>query len=154
MLTDVAVRKAQKRDKPFKLYDSGGLFLMVTMAGGKLWRLRYAIGGKEKLLSLGPYPEVTLAAARQARDDARTTLRAGRDPSLIRKQLRAQATNEERTPTRSVPSRRSPALGTRCTRDIGPIATRPTCSAASRPWSFPSSARSTSARSRHRWCST
>ncbi len=97
MLTDVAVRKAQKRDKPFKLYDSGGLFLMVTTAGGKLWRLRYAIGGKEKLLSLGPYPEVTLAAARQARDDARTTLRAGRDPSLIRKQLRTQATNEERT---------------------------------------------------------
>lgn len=52
-----------KCDKPFKLYDSGGLFLMVNTAGGIVWRLRFAIGGKEKLLGLGPYTEVTLDAA-------------------------------------------------------------------------------------------
>lgn len=96
MLTDIAVRKAQARDKPYKMFDSNGLFLLVTPAGGKLWRFRYKIGGKEKLLSIGPYPEVTLAAARDARDEARAGLRAGRDPSLVRKQLRAQAANEDR----------------------------------------------------------
>ena len=80
MLTDIAVRKAQVRDKPYKMFDSNGLFLLVTPAGGKLWRFRYKIGGKEKLLSIGPYPEVTLAAARDARDEARAGLRAGRDP--------------------------------------------------------------------------
>ena len=96
MLTDIAIRKAQARDKPYKMFDSNGLYLLVTPAGGKLWRFRYKIGGKEKLLSIGPYPEVTLAAARDARDEARAGLRAGRDPSLVRKQLRAQAANDDR----------------------------------------------------------
>jgi len=95
-LTDVAVRKAIPRDKPFKLFDGGGLHLMVMPGGGKLWRMRYALAGKEKLLSFGPYPEVGLAAARAAREDARQTLRAGRDPSLDRRMRRAQAANTER----------------------------------------------------------
>nr|WP_249296606.1 Arm DNA-binding domain-containing protein [Acidiphilium multivorum] len=56
MLADIAIRKARARDKPHKMFDFNGLFLLVTPAGGKLWRFRYKIGGKEKLLSIGPYP--------------------------------------------------------------------------------------------------
>ena len=103
MLTDIAVRKAQVRDKPYKMFDPNGLFLLVTPAGGKLSRFRYKIGGKEKLLSIGPYPEVMVSAARDARDEARAGAQAGRDLSLVRRQLRAQAANYERFST----SRRS-----------------------------------------------
>lgn len=65
--------------------DSGGLFVFVTPAGGKLWRLRYRYNGKEKTLSLGSYPEVTLLDARRARDTAKEMLKSGRDPSLQKK---------------------------------------------------------------------
>jgi integrase len=96
MLTNATAEKAKPRDKPYKLYDSGGLFLMVTPAGGKLWRMRYILAGKEKLLSFGPFPEVTITAARDARDAARAHLRALRDPSLVRKVLRASAADSDR----------------------------------------------------------
>src|SRR5205823_8716591 len=58
----------------------GGLHMHVTTSGGKLWRLRYEYGGREKLLSFGPYPEVSLAEAREQRDAAKAMLRDGRDP--------------------------------------------------------------------------
>jgi hypothetical protein len=82
---------AAKAEKAYKMYDSGGLFLLVTKGGGKLWRMKYELGGREKLLSFGPYPDVTITAARDARDAARVELRAGRDPSLTRKVMRANA---------------------------------------------------------------
>jgi hypothetical protein len=82
MQTDTAIRKAKAGDKPFKMADSGGLHLYVSTAGGKLWRFRYLYGGKEKLLSLGPYPQISLFDARAARDAAKATLREGRDPSI------------------------------------------------------------------------
>lgn len=85
MLTDTAVRKAKASDKPYKLADSGGLHLFVSPAGGKLWRFRYSYGGKEKLLSIGPYDAVSLIDARAARDAAKATLRDGRDPGVIKK---------------------------------------------------------------------
>jgi integrase len=85
MLTDTAIRRAKAGDKPFKLADSGGLHLYVSTAGGKLWRFRYSYGGKEKLLSLGPYPQISLIDARAARDAAKATLRDGRDPSIQKK---------------------------------------------------------------------
>lgn len=85
MLTDTAIRKAKAGDKPFKMADSGGLHLYVSTAGGKLWRFRYQYGGKEKLLSLGPYPDISLSDARAARDAAKATLREGRDPSVQKK---------------------------------------------------------------------
>lgn len=91
MLTDVAARKAKGAEKPYKLSDSQGLFLYVQPNGSRLWRMKYRFGGKERLLSFGKYPEVTLSSARQARDDARAELREGRDPSLTRKQRRAKA---------------------------------------------------------------
>ncbi|AZO57705.1 DUF4102 domain-containing protein [Mesorhizobium sp. M8A.F.Ca.ET.057.01.1.1] len=81
----MAARKAEKRDKAYKLYDSGGLHMVVATSGGKLWRMKYQFGGKEKLLSFGPYPEVTLSAAREARDEARAQLRAGKDPGVAKK---------------------------------------------------------------------
>jgi hypothetical protein len=62
-LTDTKVRKAKTREKAYRLSDSGSLFLWVTPAGGKLWRWTYVYLGKEKLMSFGKYPEVTLAIA-------------------------------------------------------------------------------------------
>jgi integrase len=83
-LTDVTVRTAKPRDKPYKLSDSGGLYVEVTPAGGKRWRWKYRIEGREKLLSMGVYPDVPLVLARVRRDDARKLLANGVDPSLHR----------------------------------------------------------------------
>src|SRR5512143_2481870 len=85
MLTDLQCRKAKPDAKPFKLPDSHGLHLYVTPAGGKHWRYRYELGGKEKTLTIGPYPAVSLTGARTARDLAKTALRDGRDPSLAKR---------------------------------------------------------------------
>lgn len=63
-LTDVAIRKARKGPKAYKLGDSAGLFLLVEKSGGKLWRMKYRIDGREKKLAIGRYPEIGLAEAR------------------------------------------------------------------------------------------
>lgn len=84
-LTDSAIRSAKPRDRDYKLADSGGLYLLVTPAGGKLWKLKFRVAGKEKKLSLGAYPTVKLADARKARDNARAQLVAGVDPAHERK---------------------------------------------------------------------
>ncbi len=81
-LTDVQARKAAPREKDYKLADSGGLYLFVTTKGHRGWRMKYRFAGKEKLLSFGPYPEVSLAAARDKRDAARRQLREHKDPSI------------------------------------------------------------------------
>lgn len=90
-LTDTAIRQAKPADKAFKLTDGGGLFLLVRPSGGKLWRMKYRIDGKEKLLSLGAYPEVGLAAARKARAAAREQLAAGIDPSEAKQDAKRAA---------------------------------------------------------------
>ena len=96
-LTDVSVRGAKAVDKPLKLFDERGLFLLVTPSGGKWWRLKYRFEGKEKSLSLGTYPDTPLKLAREARDDARKMVAQGIDPSAQRqatKNARAErATN-------------------------------------------------------------
>ena len=79
-LKDLEVRHSQGRERPFKLSDGGGLHLLVQPNGSKLWRLKYPFGGKEKLLSLGKYPGVTLAAARARRGEAKALLAEGLDP--------------------------------------------------------------------------
>jgi integrase len=84
-LSDVAIRKAKPADKPQRLFDGGGLYMEVSPAGGKLWRLKYRHAGKEKRLALGSYPEVPLALARERRDDARKLLAQGVDPGAHRK---------------------------------------------------------------------
>nr|HIL74047.1 DUF4102 domain-containing protein [Rhodospirillales bacterium] len=87
-LTDTAIRKAKPRDKPYKLYDERGLFLLVNLKGGKWWRFKYRFDGKEKQLSLGVYPDVGLKDARELRDDARKQVAAGINPSENRKAQR------------------------------------------------------------------
>lgn len=80
MLTDKAVRAAASRDKAYKLADSRGLHLHVSASGYKSWRYKYRFEKKERLLTLGAYPEVSLADAREKRDEAKKILRDGRDP--------------------------------------------------------------------------
>lgn len=87
-LSDIAVRNAKHEDKPRKLADEKGLFLLIHPNGSKYWRMKYRIVGKEKLLALGVYPEVTLATARQRRDDARKMISNGVDPSLVKQQVK------------------------------------------------------------------
>lgn len=95
MLTETAVRKAKAPAKPTKLSDERGLYLLCTPSGGKWWRFKYRYGGKEKLLSLGTYPEVSLANARASREEARRHLAAGVDPSAARQG--AKRLNDEAT---------------------------------------------------------
>jgi len=90
-LTDLAIRKTKPDAKQIKLSDSGGLQLIVTPKGAKHWRLAYRHHGKQKSLSLGSYPVVSLADARNARDAARKLLITGADPSLHRKLERQSA---------------------------------------------------------------
>jgi len=90
-LTDTAIRNAKPSNKQSKLFDGGGLFLLVTPSGGKWWRLKYRSGGKEKLLSLGTYPEVSLKEARERREDARKQIANGVDPSEAKKAAKREA---------------------------------------------------------------
>ncbi|MEO8777685.1 MAG: integrase arm-type DNA-binding domain-containing protein [Rhodanobacter sp.] len=87
-LTDTAVGKAAPRGKPHKLADGGCMYLEVMPTGAKYWRLKYRHGGKEKRLALGVYDRVTLAAARNRREDARRLLADGVDPGAARKQAK------------------------------------------------------------------
>lgn len=84
-LSDTKIRTAKSQEKDFKLFDGGGLFLLVTSSGGKLWQFKYRFGGKEKKLSFGMYPEVSLADAREKRDAARKEVAAGINPGVARK---------------------------------------------------------------------
>lgn len=84
-LTDSAIRHSKGGDKPIKLYDERGLFLLVVPTGGKWWRFKYQFNGREKQLSLGVYPDVGLKEARERRDELRKQVAAGLDPSDVRK---------------------------------------------------------------------
>ena len=84
-LTDTAIKKAKPGAKPSKLSDGKGLYLLVSPAGSKLWRWKYRVLGKEKVLALGAYPAVSLAQAREGQDKARKMLATGNDPMVIRK---------------------------------------------------------------------
>lgn len=84
-LTDTAIRKIKPTEKPFKMADSSGLYLLIKPNGSKLWYMKYRIDGKEKKLAFGPYPDVSLFKARQLRDTARAKVREGADPSADKK---------------------------------------------------------------------
>jgi hypothetical protein len=84
-LTDIEIKKAKVTEKAYSLNDSGGLYLWITPAGGKLWRWAYRFDGKEKLMSLGKYPDVSLALARERHSEARKLFATGVDPMAQRK---------------------------------------------------------------------
>lgn len=88
-LTDLQVSKAKPQEKQVTLFDGGGLFLLVTPTGGKLWRLKYRFAGKERLISFGAYPTVSLTDARQRREDAKKLIFNGIDPGDIKKAQKA-----------------------------------------------------------------
>lgn len=91
MLTDTAIRKAKPKEKPYKVSDSQGLYLLVNPRGSKLWRVKYRMNGVERKLALGSYPEITLAEARSARDAARRQLAHSIDPNFVKRQERIEA---------------------------------------------------------------
>ena len=96
-LTERAIKALKPHENPYKVADGLGLHLSITPSGGKLWRLKYRFAGKEKLLSFGPWPDVTLAAARALAADARAALRAGSDPAGERR--RHTPAGRDGTPT-------------------------------------------------------
>ncbi len=85
MLTEAEIRAAKPKEKAYKLFDERGLFMLVTPAGGRLWRVRYWMAGVEKLLALGAYPEIPLKRARERREEARRLVAEGIDPSAQRR---------------------------------------------------------------------
>jgi integrase len=100
-LTDLQVKKAKPKEKNYKLSDGGGLYLLITPSGGKLWRFDYSFDGKRKTLFLKSYPERTLSDVRKDREDARSLLANGVDPGAILKaqkvQVHLQAEHGENT---------------------------------------------------------
>ncbi len=89
-LTARQISTAKPQDKPYKLADGGGLYLLVNPNGSRYWRLKYRLAGKEKLLSIGVFPDITLAEAREKRNEAKRLLANGEDPSEV-KQAEKQA---------------------------------------------------------------
>jgi len=83
MLTNTAIRQAKSKDKPYKIGDSGGLYLLIKQ-NGKYWRMNYRFAGKQKTLAFGLYPDVSLKEARKKRDEAKSHLANNSDPSLIK----------------------------------------------------------------------
>lgn len=89
MLTETAIKNAKPKERPYKLSDSGGLYAEITPTGGKHWRMKYRYDGKEKKLSIGSYPTISLKLARVAREQAKEKLAQGIDPSAAKQQAKA-----------------------------------------------------------------
>lgn len=89
-LTAIECKNARPKDKPYKLADGSGMFLLVQPNGARYWRLKYRYANKEKLLALGVFPEVSLSEARQKRDAARKVLDIGDDPSNVKREKKRQ----------------------------------------------------------------
>ena len=113
-LTDVKVKNAKPREREYKLFDERGMYVLVTPSGGKCWRLKYRVEGKEKLLTLGTYPDVSLAEAREKRDAARKQLANGIDPNVAKKTAKstrvAELTNSFEAVAREWHKKFSPRL--------------------------------------------
>lgn len=92
-LTDIAIKAVKPTAKPMKLFDIGGLFLIVTPSGGKWWRFKYRYQGKHKTLSVGCYPTVSLKSARERRDELKRQLAKNIDPGVVRKTCKEAQAN-------------------------------------------------------------
>lgn len=101
-LTDAQIRKAEPKDRIYRMFDSGGLYVEIAPSGGKWWRFKYRIAGKEKRVSLGTYPTVGLRRARELRDAKRELVARGEDPSHERAAARARAAAAESNSFKSV----------------------------------------------------
>ena len=95
-LTDTRIRKTKPEKKPIRLFDERGLYIEISPAGGKWWRLKYRLEGKEKRVSLGVYPEVSLKDARDRRDEARKLIADGIDPANTAKRPRQRQSTGRR----------------------------------------------------------
>lgn len=87
-LTDTKIKNAKPKEKPYKLFDGDGLFVLVQPNGKKFWRMKFFFFGKEKLLSFGQYPEISLAEAREKRQEAKKLLSNGYNPSAVKRRGR------------------------------------------------------------------
>lgn len=96
-LSEMAVRNAKPKERPYKLYDERGLFLLVNPNGSRWWRWKYRYANREKLLSLGTYPDVSLKKARDRRDEARAQLVDDLDPAQVRRAAKTAAAAEQET---------------------------------------------------------
>lgn len=101
-LTDKECKAAKGKDKPYKMADGGGLYLLVKVNGARHWRLKYRFLGKEKLLAIGLYPLVSLAEAREARESAKKLLLAGIDPMADKKDTKRKAIRNAQNTFKSV----------------------------------------------------
>lgn len=110
LLTDSRIRAARPAEKPQKLFDGGGLFLLIAPTGGKLWRMKYRFSGKENTLSFGPYPAVSLKDARTKRDEAKALLARGVDPAKKKKAEQQAAAHTFEAVAREWFARHSPTL--------------------------------------------
>ena len=123
-LSEAKIRASRPKERAYKVFDERGLFMLVTPTGGRLWRFRYRLGGGEKLLTLGAYPDVPLKRAREKREDARKLVADGIDPSAKRQAERAtqvetfEAIAKEwlELQGRSLAAETIEILGTRCER--------------------------------------
>lgn len=88
-LTDIQVKNVKPQEKEFTLFDGGGLYVLITPSGGKLWHLKYSYNGKGKRITLGAYPSISLADARQRREEAKKLLANGIDPGEVKKAQKA-----------------------------------------------------------------
>jgi len=90
-LTDKQIKNAKPKEKKYKLYDGGGLFLLLTPQGGKLWRLKYRLHNKDREYAIGIYPTISLVEARQKRDELKNLVANGIDPNQTKKESKQKA---------------------------------------------------------------
>ncbi|HBC16119.1 MAG TPA: integrase, partial [Erythrobacter sp.] len=90
-LTDTRLRALKPKDKPYKVTDERGLYVEVTPTGSKLWRFRYRIGGAQKKLCIGSYPDISLKQARDAAYEARRAVASGGDPAFEKRKQKIRA---------------------------------------------------------------
>ncbi len=96
-LTDMKIQKTKPQEIPITLFDGGGLYILITPAGGRLWRLKYRHDNKPKLMALGKYPEVSLEEARDRREQAKKLLANGTDPGAVKQAQKTQTVQEKET---------------------------------------------------------
>ncbi|OIP82833.1 MAG: hypothetical protein AUK37_08475, partial [Rhodobacterales bacterium CG2_30_65_12] len=95
-LTDLKIKKAKAQERPYKLYDSLGLFVLVNPNGSKLWRQKYQIDGKERVIAHCSYPAISLRDARQKRDEIRDQIAVGTDPAVQKRLDQIEAETQAR----------------------------------------------------------